>query len=249
MSIEIKQHLKLSQQLVMTPQLQQAIKLLQLSRMELVDLVREEMMENPILEDGADTAQEQAKTNDTASADGADGAEARVVSAGETELPPPDEIPKRDEAVEVKGDTQAVSEIDWDNYLENYTMAPPLPAYRPNNDELPSLEATLTKKASLFDHLAWQLKLSNFTGDEEKIGMLIIGNLDAAGYLKDVSIEELTQEAACDLECAQRVLGRIQEFDPIGVAARTLEECLLIQARHIGADDDIVVAMIERHLG
>ena len=73
-----------------------------------------------------------------------------------------------------------------------------MPAYRPNNDELPSLEATLTKKASLFDHLAWQLKLSNFRGDEEKIGMLIIGNLDAAGYLKDVTIEELAQERVFD---------------------------------------------------
>jgi RNA polymerase sigma-54 factor len=250
MSIEIKQHLKLSQQLVMTPQLQQAIKLLQLSRMELVDLVREEMMENPILEDGADTAQEQSKNGEAnGAADGADGQEARAEHAGETELPAPELSQKTDGPTEVKTDTQAVNEIDWDNYLENYTMAPPMPAYRPNNDELPSLEATLTKKASLFDHLAWQLKLSNFTGDEEKVGMLIIGNLDAAGYLKDVSIEELTQEAACALECAQRVLARIQEFDPIGVAARTLEECLLIQARHIGADDDIVVAMIERHLG
>ena len=61
MSIEIKQHLKLSQQLVMTPQLQQAIKLLQLSRMELVDVVREEMLENPILEDTGDSAAEQGK--------------------------------------------------------------------------------------------------------------------------------------------------------------------------------------------
>src|SRR5215831_5232707 len=248
MSIEIKQHLKLSQQLVMTPQLQQAIKLLQLSRMELVDLVREEMMENPILEDGADTAQEQAKTQDTATSDEADGAEARVASAGETELPPADATPKRDEAVEVKADTQAVSEIDWDNYLENYTMAPPLPAYRPNNDELPSLEATLTKKASLFDHLLWQLKLSNFSPEQEKIGMLIIGNLDAAGYLKEVTIEELAQEGAEAPDLALSVLKRIQEFDPIGVAARTLEECLLIQARHIGADDDVVLGIITKHL-
>ena len=88
MSIEIKQHLKLSQQLVMTPQLQQAIKLLQLSRMELVDLVRAEMMENPVLEDGIDTASEQNKEREefdhrwqlrTPS----------WSSAGETELPVP----------------------------------------------------------------------------------------------------------------------------------------------------------------
>src|SRR5262249_10560246 len=135
------------------------------------------------------------------------------------------------------------------NYLENYTMAPPLPAYRPPTDELPSLEATLTKKASLFDHLMWQLKLSNFSPDEEKVGMLIIGNLDADGYLKDVTIDELGQQAEAKVELAATVLRRIQAFDPIGVAARTLEECLLIQAQYIGADDEIVVAMIEKHLG
>src|SRR5215813_2312354 len=249
MSIEIKQHLRLSQQLVMTPQLQQAIKLLQLSRMELVDLVREEMMENPILEDGADTAQEQSKNGEAnGAADGADGQEARAEHAGETELPAPEISQKVDGPVEVKTDNQAVNEIDWDNYLENYTMAPPMPAYRPNNDELPSLEATLTKKASLFDHLLWQLKLSNFSPEQEKIGMLIIGNLDAAGYLKEVTIEELAQEGAEAPDLALSVLKRIQEFDPIGVAARTLEECLLIQAQHIGADDEIVVGMIKHHL-
>src|SRR5215467_7957222 len=111
MSIEIKQVHKLSQQLVMTPQLQQAIKLLQLSRMELVDLVREEMMENPILEDGADTAQEQSKLGlDTATADGADGAESRAESAGETEIPQATST-QADGAAEVKTDGQAVSEI------------------------------------------------------------------------------------------------------------------------------------------
>src|SRR5215471_1452713 len=225
MSIEIKQHLKLSQQLVMTPQLQQAIKLLQLSRMELVDLVREEMRENPILEDGADTAQEQSKNGEAnGAADGADGQEARAEHAGETELPAPEVSQKIEGPTEVKTDNQAVNEIDWDNYLENYTMAPPMPAYRPNNDELPSLEATLTKKASLFDHLAWQLKLSNFTPEEEKIGMLIIGNLDAAGYLKDVTLEELAQEAQIAMPRAEALLQRIHEFDPIGVAARSLEE-------------------------
>src|SRR5215471_3864464 len=249
MSIEIKQHLKLSQQLVMTPQLQQAIKLLQLSRMELVDLVREEMRENPILEDGADTAQEQSKNGEAnGAADGADGQEARAEHAGETELPAPEVSQKIDGPVEVKTDNQAVNEIDWDNYLENYTMAPPLPAYRPNNDELPSLEATLTKKTSLFDHLVWQLKLSNVSPEEEKLGMLVLGNLDADGYLKEVTIEELAQEAGVSPELALSVLRRIQEFDPVGVASRSLGECLCIQAEHIGADDEIVISMIERHL-
>src|SRR6516165_5154671 len=107
MSIEIKQVHKLSQQLVMTPQLQQAIKLLQLSRMELVDLVREEMMENPILEDGADTAQEQSKLQQL-DGEGGDAAESRAEATGVTELPVAENLAeKRDEAPEVKADTQA----------------------------------------------------------------------------------------------------------------------------------------------
>ncbi|MBI4512001.1 MAG: RNA polymerase factor sigma-54 [Deltaproteobacteria bacterium] len=245
MSIEIKQHLKLSQQLVMTPQLQQAIKLLQLSRMELVDLVREEMMENPVLEDALETSQEQARDREEIGA-AADG-EAKFETAGETEmaLPDPSRIEKEPE---IKADGNAVSEIDWDNYLENYTMAPPMPSYKPSGDELPSLESTLTKRTSLFDHLAWQLKLAPFTEEEQSIGMMIIGNLDTDGYLKDPPLDEIAADARVPFEVAERVFKRIQQFDPVGVAARSLEECLLIQAEHVGADDELVISMIQHHL-
>src|SRR5262245_49231165 len=141
MSIEIKQHLKLSQQLVMTPQLQQAIKLLQLSRMELVDMVHEEMMENPVLEDSIETSAEQPK--EQGDYDGE--SEAKLESVGETELAPAPSPERAEREPEVKTDGAAVNEIDWENYLDNYTMAPPMPAYRSNSDELPSLESTLTK--------------------------------------------------------------------------------------------------------
>jgi RNA polymerase sigma-54 factor len=245
MAIEIKQHLKLSQQLVMTPQLQQAIKLLQLSRMELVDLVREEMMENPVLEDSVETQQEQSKEREEMGSEGE--ADQRLETAGDTEIAAPDAT-KLDKESEVKTDGAAVNEIDWENYLENYTMAPPMPAYRANNDELPSLESTLTKRASLFDHLTWQLKLSPLSEEEQAVGMHIIGNLDNDGYLKDPPLEEIAAEARVTCEFAQTVLKRIQQFDPVGVAARTLEECLLIQAEHVGIDDELVIQIIKGHL-
>src|SRR5262252_2824454 len=102
MSIEIKQHLKLSQQLVMTPQLQQAIKLLQLSRMELVDMVRDEMLENPVLEDSGELAAEQAKQAEAEPLEAA----ADVERVGETELPVQEIAPdKVDSTQEVKADT------------------------------------------------------------------------------------------------------------------------------------------------
>jgi RNA polymerase sigma-54 factor len=246
MSIEIKQHLKLSQQLVMTPQLQQAIKLLQLSRMELVDVVREEMLENPILEDTGESAAEQGKESSLTLE--ASSAAERV---GETELPVSEATSDKSQATqEVKADTradEAVAEFDWESYLDSQAMAAPMPSYKSNNEDLPGLEATLTRGTSLADHLEWQLKLGHFTKDEDGIAMLIIGNLTPDGYLAE-PLEDLAEEAGIACALAESVLTRVQEFDPVGVAARTLKECLLIQARHFGADDDIVVGIIERHL-
>jgi len=249
MSIEIKQHLRLSQQLVMTPQLQQAIKLLQLSRMELCDMVRDEMLENPILEDSVESANEQEKAAEAPAT--ADGNGADVERVGETETPMTEiRDEKVDSTAEVKADAnsnEAVNDFDWEGYLDNQAAAAPMPSYKSNNEDLPSLEATLTRGTSLFDHLEWQLKLSHFTLEEDGIAMLIIGNLTPDGYLED-SLEDLAEEAGVTLELAESVLKRIQEFDPVGVAARSLEECLLIQARHIGADDDVVVGIITKHL-
>ena len=249
MSIEIKQHLKLSQQLVMTPQLQQAIKLLQLSRMELVDMVRDEMLENPILEDSVESSAEQAKGPELQAP--AEGAANDVERVGETEMPMA-EIPqeKIDSTPEVKADTrsgEAVADFDWETYLDNQAQAAPMPSYKSNNDDLPSLESTLTRGTSLFDHLEWQLKLSHFTLLEDGIAMLIIGNINPDGYLEE-PLADLAEEAGVEVDLAEGVLKRIQEFDPVGVAARSLEECLMIQARHIGADDDVVVGIIQRHL-
>ena len=247
MSIEIKQVHRMSQQLVMTPQLQQAIKLLQLSRMELVDLVREELMENPVLEDNEIGLDGQDKNDTSAKAD------SDLEMSGETELAGPS-TENRDTAQEVaadgpSGESQAVTEMDWENYIENYSSSPPTPSFKPSNDELPSLESTLTKKTSLYDHLVWQLRMSKLQSDEENIGMLIIGNLNVDGYLKEPPLEDIAEEACCPVADVEAVLKKLQSYDPVGVAARSLGECLLIQARHIGADDDIVVKMITEHLG
>ena len=244
MAMEIKQVHKLSQQLVMTPQLQQAIKLLQLSRMELVDLVREEMMENPILEDDLDSQSELAR----------DDAHLKEESQlqGETELTT-QSVEARDQAQEVTGDaggeSQAANEIDWDNYLQDYSQnGPTAPSYKASNDELPTLESTLSKKTSLDEHLVWQLKMSKMPPLEESVGMLIIGNLDQDGYLKEQPLSHIAEEAGVSVEFAESMLQRLQAFDPIGCCARNLAESLLIQARAIGADDEILVRMITEHM-
>src|SRR5450631_1139918 len=123
MSMEIKQHLKLSQQLVMTPQLQQAIKLLQLSRVELVDMVRDELLENPVLEDSVDVSAEQQKPGNTDEQGAGAIREAETERIGETETPVGQAAgDKGDSTSEVKADSrsgEAVADFDWDTYLEN----------------------------------------------------------------------------------------------------------------------------------
>jgi len=252
MSMEIKQHLKLSQQLVMTPQLQQAIKLLQLSRVELVDMVRDELLENPVLEDSVDVSAEQQKPGNTDEQGAGAIREAETERIGETETPVGQAAgDKGDSTSEVKADSRsgdAVADFDWDTYLETQSNAAPMPSFRSNSEEMPSIEATLTRGTSLFDHLEWQLKLTRgFSKDEEGVALLIIGNLTPDGYL-DLSVEELAEEAGVDVPFVEQVLKRVQEFDPQGVAARDLQECLLIQARHVGADDDLVLGIISKHI-
>jgi RNA polymerase sigma-54 factor len=232
--MEIKQHLKLSQQLVMTPQLQQAIKLLQLSRVELVDMVRDELLENPVLEDSVEISAEQQKSGNTDDLAAGAVREAETERIGDTEtlVGQTTGDNKGESTSEVKADSrsdEAVADFDWDTYLETQSNAAPMPSFRSNSEEMPSIEATLTRGTSLFDHLEWQLKLTRgFSKDEEGVALLIIGNLTPDGYL-DLSVEELAEEAGVDVPFV-------------------VQECLLIQARHVGADDDLVLGIISKHL-
>ena len=168
--LELKQQLKMSQQLVMTPQLQQAIKLLQMSRMELVETVHQELLENPVLEDVRELAEP------TTNLGNAEPQAAHIDSStvGEKKL----DDTARD------ADKKA-SEIDWDRYIENHAMQAPMPGgvYRGTGDELPSLEATLSKSEDLVDHVEWQIRMSDLVEDERRFAALVVGNLDDRGYL------------------------------------------------------------------
>ena len=247
MGMEMRQELKLSQQLVMTPQLQQAIRLLQLSRMELAELVHDEMLENPILDDEMDLDNERSREKDEMGGD--EQALHQLEGAGSTETPLEGSVVDGVAQTEIKGDATAVNEIDWENYLDNYSMGPPMPAFRGDGEEMPSLEATLTKPASLHDHLAWQLKMTNLPQAQLEIGMEILGNIDADGYFKDPPLTELAADLGADPVLCEQVLEKIQTFDPLGVGARSLAECMLIQCVAAGQDDDLCVKMIKSHLG
>lgn len=250
--MEIKQQLKLSQQLVMTPQLQQAIRLLQLSRLELIDEIRKELDANPVLAD------EEVDPRARAKADGKNG-EAVV------EPPAPDSPALAAEKLDVadlgkRTEEKRVQEIDWEQFLENRTLQQPLPASRGGFEELPPIEQNLTKSQSLVDHLRWQLQLSDFAEDEKNFAELVIGNLDDNGFLDlrgtereggektpDLTINDLAQEVPIDPEDAECVLREMQEWEPVGVCARSLQECLHVQAEVFGYDD-LELEIIDKHL-
>jgi RNA polymerase sigma-54 factor len=231
MVLEIKQMPKLVQQLVITPQLQQAIRLLQLTRLELVDLISQEMKENPLLEEVE---------------------EGRELAESETPLAEPEETEtpvETEHTPEVKGTGEGSDEFDWENYLENSNLTPFQKSSPSSTDgeEKPSFENFLTKRTTLVDHLQWQLQLSHFTEEEYQAGTWIIGNLDEDGYLK-ISLEDICSEINLPLEGVERVLRRIQQFDPIGVAARDLKECLLIQLEQITPRDPVAEKIVSEHL-
>ena len=219
MGIELKQHLKLAQQLRMTPQLQQAIKLLQLSRIELSDLVQQELVENPVLEDAPESQEREAQPENTTP------------------------INKEREQAE-----KAQNDIDWDAYVENYSSPLPAASYRPSQDDMPGPEATLTETAGLDDHLKWQLHINSASKDERLVGEEIIGNLNDSGFLVGISMGEIAENCGVDLEYAEEVLSYMQEFDPIGVCARDLQDSLLIQARHYYPENKQLHLLIEQHL-
>ncbi len=224
MALELRQQLKLTQQLIMTPQLQMAIKLLQLSRLELLETINQELEENPALEEVQESLPEE-RNEDPASDKTYEG-----------------ELTAKEVTVEEK----LPDDIDWSNYLDEYNSVGRT-SYESENRDAPRYEAFVSKKESLFDHLIWQLAMSLPDDQDREIGSLIIGNLNKDGYL-DLSAENLAETAQVPVDRVENVLTIIQTFDPIGVAARNLAECLLIQARHLGIDSPLVVAIVNHHL-
>ncbi len=209
----------------MTPQLQMAIKLLQLSRLEMVDMISQELENNPALEEFQDAADDN-------------------IAPKQTEI----SEPEIDTTVlkEVRVEENIQNDIDWSNYLDEYNT-PGRTNFETEKKDAPVYETFIAGKKSLKDHLLWQLLMILPSDLEEKIGSLIIGNLNRDGYL-EISIEEIAQTSGQPVQIVEYILKTLQTFDPIGVCARDLKECLLIQAEHFGLADPIVVEIITNHI-
>ncbi len=236
--MEARLELKLSQKLIMTPQLQQAIKLLQLSRLELVQSVSQELMENPVLEELPPDAPE------------GDAAENDAEASPETPASP-ETLPDQGPSAEPEGASELKGDLDlgpaWDDYLNEMGDGRDREQGEGDDRELPSYDQTLTRRPSLSDNLLWQLRLSATDPRLLACGKWIIGNIDDDGYLR-TPLEELAQQAALPAAIMERALELIQSFDPSGVGARSLPECLLIQARQLDLEGTLVEKIIQQHL-
>ena len=296
MALSLKLQMRLSQQLIMTPQLQQAIKLLQLSRNELEELVEQALIENPVLEEG----------------DGAEESEASEEPADLAEM-----TERNRDTIEDKDRPE--TDADWEQYIASGSGVIPENYHRGGGEE-PNLEATLASTDTLQEHLLWQLEMTSLTELEKELGEQLIGNFDDDGYLTQ-SICELLQStpslqkrieaglkkshqfglplleeappeifelkhtaakpvqksnkkkkntppnfAKEEAEEAQEpsvsmigfnpaagavvetVLRYIQKFDPTGVGARTLRECLEIQLKALGLESDLAFRIVHEEL-
>lgn len=223
-----KLDLRLTQKLVMTPQLQQAIKLLQLSRLELSQVVAQEMVENPLLEEVAmDSSDED--------------------SGGETPV----------EEMETKSESETEPEVDlsaeelrsqWEEYLEDdFDRRGNASTVDRSVDDLPSYDQTLSRPTTLLEHLVSQLHLAKMSGKEREIGLSIVGNIDENGYMR-TPLEEIAAATSVSAAEVEKVLSVVQGFDPPGVGARDLKECLMIQVMDRDIDNPVVKAVISEHM-
>ena len=305
--MQMKMQMKMSQQLIMTPQLQQAIKLLQLSRTELEELIEQTLIENPVLEEGIDMDTFPNKTDD--SAETAETAESPEVVADTEDF---------ETARENEQENNDQDEIDWQQYIEQVEQFGGYQERRYNiasdDEDSPSIEATAAQTESLADHLVWQLDMQELSPLEYKTGAFLIGNIDDDGFLvtsvrellesqrdlydqinqsykkgelaelpeidadlldlrfqtgkttqkkknkkEDIAdfeqYEEIPEEepkrpevsaAACSF--VEYVLGIIQQFNPNGVGARSLQECLLIQLDILGESENLCSRIVKHDM-
>ena len=221
MALESRLELRLSQKLILTPQLQQAIKLLQLPHLELSEFLSQELIENPFLEESVE------------------------------EIPVEELTQEEKESVEIEEaqeDAEAPLEklmnFTVDEYFEERGYdGKDLGYFNPGTVSPPSFEQFLTRGPDLYDHLLWQLRFSNEPESIRKIGEVIIGNIDENGYLR-ASIEEIIKGAEAQRETVEKALSLIQGFDPIGVGARNVMECLLLQLKALNLGGTLVEKII-----
>lgn len=225
MALESRLELRLTQKLILTPQLQQAIKLLQMPHLELSQFLTQELMENPFLEESSEE-----------------------VSSEELTPEEKDSI-EVDETYDDEGaPLEKLINFSVDEYFEERVSdGRDMGYFNPGTVTPPSFEQFLSKKQDLYDYLLWQLRLSHASERIKRIGEMIIGNIDENGYLV-ASLDEIAEAAGARLEEAEQALAVIHSLDPPGVGARDITECLLLQIKGLRLTGTIVEKMVMHNM-
>ncbi len=227
MAVKLSQSLKLQQGLMMTPQLQQAIKLLTLTHMEMTDMIASEMVENPMLEeihpgDKSDYSTESLETHN------------KETSSDDY---------KEDVMISKQDDS-----IDWQQYVDSYNST----SYgqnmaTPDFSEAPNYENMVSKSMTLAEHLEWQLRMENLSEDEWEVATKIIHNINDDGYLS-ATFDEVIEDCKLDRDDCLDILEVVQRLDPVGCGSENLVECLLAQARIAEERSPLLEKIIRNHL-
>lgn len=228
MAIKLSQGLKLkqTQSLMMTPQLQQAIKLLTLTHQEMTDLIAEEMVENPMLEEIQPESDYQLERLEDQN---------REMSGEEFQ----------EQSMTNKGD----DDFDWQSYIDNYNSNSSQPSMvgPTNNDEMPTYENIVSRGMTLAEHLEWQLRMEELTEEEIAFALKIIHEINEDGYL-DIPFEKIVASSDIERGIAEDVLRLVQSLDPVGCGAENLVDCLLAQARIMEERSPLLEKIIREHL-
>ncbi|MEJ2313573.1 MAG: RNA polymerase factor sigma-54 [Nitrospirota bacterium] len=221
--MEHRLELKLLQKLILTPQLQQAIKLLQLPQIELSQTLQNELVENPFLEETVvELSPEEAKSQEA------------------------DEAEREDHDMELPVGEQADFAVD--DYFDTRSFdGRDLGYFSPDVTTSQTLEHYVSEGTDLYDHLTWQLRFSDASDEVREAAEVVIGNIEENGYLKATE-EEIAQYAGCSAETAREAISLVQTFDPVGVGARDLKECLLLQLPPLNLEGTLVEDLIGNHL-
>ncbi len=225
MALESRLELRLAQKLILTPQLQQAIKLLQMPHLELSQYLNQELLENPLLEEVAEE-----------------------VSVDELSPEEKDSLEIEEQDEDERATLEKPLSFSVDEYFDDrISDGRDMGYFNPGTITPPSFENFVSKKPDLYDHLLWQLRLSHEPDHVKRIGEVIIGNIDENGYLA-ASTEEICRAAEARPEEVEEAILVIQEFDPAGVGARNIVECLLLQVRALQLQGTIVEKIIRNNM-
>ncbi len=222
MALESRLEIRLLQKLILTPQLQQAIKLLQMPQLELSQNLTSELVENPFLEEIADES---------------GNSEASEMEASETE--------PHDDFDDTEAPLEKLMNIANDDYFEERGMdGRDLGYFNPGTVAPPSFENFISREGDLQEHLLWQLRLAaNMPEAIKDAAEVVIGNLDENGYLRATD-EDITKMAGCTPRETAEAVKLVQTFDPTGVGARDLKECLLLQLDSLDLRGTLVESLI-----